>query len=85
MPEYLVRLVQVHESFRKAELQALADLAGTDLEFVKYDEDVSAQAMLLPLLVSPVEISKRTKLIFTFAHSKTCVKASSLPPEPFSI
>ena len=40
MPTYLVRLAQTHESFRKAELQALADLAGVKLEFIKYDENV---------------------------------------------
>ncbi|KAF2735248.1 RNA methylase family protein [Polyplosphaeria fusca] len=39
MPEYLVRLVQVHESFRKAELQALADVAGIKIDFISYDED----------------------------------------------
>jgi len=38
--EYLVRLVQVHESFRKPELQALADLLGIDLEIVHYKENV---------------------------------------------
>ena len=41
MPQYLVRLAQAHESFRKVELQALADVAGVKLEFVKYEEDVS--------------------------------------------
>jgi tRNA G10 N-methylase Trm11 len=40
MPTYLVRLAQAHESFRKVELQALADLANVHLEFVKYEEDV---------------------------------------------
>jgi tRNA G10 N-methylase Trm11 len=40
MPEYLVRLAQIHESFRKAELHALAELAGVGLEIVKYDDDV---------------------------------------------
>lgn len=40
MIEFLVRLVQVHESFRKAELQALAQLAGVTIEFVYYSEDV---------------------------------------------
>ncbi|KAF2108519.1 S-adenosyl-L-methionine-dependent methyltransferase [Lophiotrema nucula] len=39
MPEYLVRLVQVHESFRKAELQALAEITGVGLGFVLYDEE----------------------------------------------
>lgn len=40
MPEYLVRLAQIHESFRTAELHALAELAGADLEIIKYDDDV---------------------------------------------
>ncbi|KAL8825977.1 MAG: hypothetical protein Q9170_007587 [Blastenia crenularia] len=31
--EYLVRFAQVHESFRKPELEALADLAGVDIDF----------------------------------------------------
>lgn len=47
MPNYLVRLVQVHESFRKAELQALADVAGAPIEFVRYDEDVGVISGLL--------------------------------------
>ena len=42
MPQYLVRLAQAHESFRKVELQALADIAGVPLQFVKYEEDVSS-------------------------------------------
>ena len=40
MPEYLVRLVQVHESFRKAELEALAELTGVEMEIILYSEDV---------------------------------------------
>ena len=40
MPEFLVRLVQVHESFRKAELIALAEVAGVEIEIVRYLEDV---------------------------------------------
>lgn len=45
MPEYLVRLVQVHESFRKAELEALAELAGVDIKFVHYLDDVSYSSL----------------------------------------
>lgn len=41
MPDYLVRFAQAHESFRKVELQALADIAGIPIQFIKYDEDVS--------------------------------------------
>lgn len=40
MPEYLVRLVQVHESFRKAELEALAELTGVEMEIILYSENV---------------------------------------------
>lgn len=38
--EYLVRFVQVHESFRKPELEALAVLANVNLEFLSYSEYV---------------------------------------------
>ncbi|KAF2637951.1 tRNA guanosine-2'-O-methyltransferase [Massarina eburnea CBS 473.64] len=48
MPDYLVRLVQMHESFRKAELQALADVAGIKIEFVRYDEDSPFCIIRLP-------------------------------------
>jgi tRNA G10 N-methylase Trm11 len=41
MIEYLVRLVQIHPNFRKAELEALATLAGVSLDIVVYDESVS--------------------------------------------
>jgi tRNA G10 N-methylase Trm11 len=40
MPVYLIRLAQAHESFRKVELQALAEIAGVNLEFVSYEQDV---------------------------------------------
>lgn len=38
--DYLVRLAQVHEDFRKAELQALADLSGTEMDFRDYSQYV---------------------------------------------
>lgn len=38
--EYLVRLAQVHETFRKPELEALATLADVQVDFVQYREDV---------------------------------------------
>lgn len=40
MKEYLVRLAQIHESFRLAELRALAELVETEMEIVRYDDDV---------------------------------------------
>lgn len=39
--QYLIRFVQVHESFRKAEIEALADLLRIELKFLEYSEDVN--------------------------------------------
>ncbi|KAL8755195.1 MAG: hypothetical protein Q9199_003829 [Rusavskia elegans] len=36
--EYLVRFVQMHESFRKAELEAMADLYGVNMDFLHYNQ-----------------------------------------------
>ncbi|KAH0544951.1 hypothetical protein FGG08_000877 [Glutinoglossum americanum] len=38
MTEYLIRLVQVHESFRKPEILALAALANINVEVLSYSE-----------------------------------------------
>lgn len=38
--DYLIRLVQVHETFRRAELDALAVLGGVEVEIITYLEDV---------------------------------------------
>lgn len=46
MPTYLVRLAQIHESFRKAELHALAELVGVKLEIIQYDDDVGGNLFL---------------------------------------
>ena len=40
MPDYLLRLAQAHESFRQAELHALAEIAGVTIEILEYSEDV---------------------------------------------
>lgn len=38
--EYLIRFAQAHETFRRPEIEALASLAGIDLEIIFYDEFV---------------------------------------------
>ena len=38
--EYLIRFAQVHETFRRPELEAIAELAGVDLEILEYTDDV---------------------------------------------
>lgn len=45
--DYLIRFVQVHESFRKPEIEALAILANVDVEFLFYDEKVGSQISLV--------------------------------------
>ncbi|KAF2154577.1 tRNA guanosine-2'-O-methyltransferase [Myriangium duriaei CBS 260.36] len=48
MNEYLVRFVQLHESFRVPELQALAQLASVTLEVVDYRQDSPFCIVRLP-------------------------------------
>lgn len=38
--EYLIRFVHVHESFRRPELEALAELTGVQLEDLRYQSNV---------------------------------------------
>lgn len=38
--DYIIRLVQIHETFRKPEIQALAVLANINVEFLVYSEYV---------------------------------------------
>ena len=45
--DYLIRFVQVHESFRKPEIEALAVFHNIDIEWIQYDENVSDIAGLL--------------------------------------
>ncbi|KAK7727012.1 hypothetical protein SLS57_003042 [Botryosphaeria dothidea] len=48
MPEYLIRCVQQHESFRKAELESLATLAGVEMNFISYSESTPFALVTLP-------------------------------------
>ena len=45
--DYLVRFVQVHETFRQPELEALAFLANINLEFLFYSESVCLCSLLI--------------------------------------
>jgi tRNA (guanine10-N2)-methyltransferase len=40
--EFLIRFTHVHETFRLAEIKALAELGNIDLEIVSYEADVSS-------------------------------------------
>ena len=70
MPQYLVRLAQAHESFRKVELQALADIAGVPLHFVKYEEDVSTFHSPDSLAVSTSSVASLA-VLFWFRSRKS--------------
>ncbi|KAJ4330305.1 hypothetical protein N0V95_010079, partial [Ascochyta clinopodiicola] len=63
MPLYLVRLAQIHESFRKAELGALAELAGVELEIVEYDDDSPYCIVRLPSDAAAKRVVTRGMLI----------------------
>lgn len=38
--EYLIRFVQMHETFRKPETEALAEIVGLRIEWISYSENV---------------------------------------------
>ena len=40
--DYLIRFVQIHETFRQPETDALAGLAGLNIEWLAYSDDVRA-------------------------------------------
>lgn len=39
--DYLIRFSQSHETFRRAEIEAIATCLGFDMQVVFYDDDVS--------------------------------------------
>lgn len=43
--DYLIRFVQIHETFRRPEIEALAILANVNIEFLSYTQDVRLGAM----------------------------------------
>ena len=48
--EFLLRLAQIHESFRIPELEALANLADVELKILQYSPYVRLLACVLPIL-----------------------------------
>jgi tRNA (guanine10-N2)-methyltransferase len=38
--EYLIRLAQMHETFRRPELESLAELHNVDLVILEYSDEV---------------------------------------------
>jgi tRNA G10 N-methylase Trm11 len=57
--EYLLRFIQVHETFRLPEIEALSELEGVPFEVVEYSLDVhtpSSANEKTPLTPTPVTI-----------------------------
>jgi tRNA G10 N-methylase Trm11 len=48
--EYLIRLAQMHETFRRPELEALAVLHNVDLEILEYSDEVRREPFLIYVL-----------------------------------
>ncbi len=59
--EFLIRLVQTHEDFRLAELEALAAIAGVHVEMVSYSKTVRSMMNTCTLFSD--------KCLVTFLHS----------------
>lgn len=49
--DFLIRFVQIHETFRKPEIEALALLANVNVEFLFYSENVCLAFFLLESFV----------------------------------
>lgn len=47
--DYLIRFIQMYETFRKPEMEALAELFHLDIEWVFYSEDVSLDLCIQPI------------------------------------
>lgn len=47
--DFLIKFAQIHESFRKAEIESLAVVEGLDLVILEYDTDVSLN-MTTPII-----------------------------------
>ncbi|KAF1930668.1 RNA methylase family protein [Didymella exigua CBS 183.55] len=63
MPTYLVRLAQAHESFRTAELRALAELAGVELQMERYEDDSPYCIVTLPSDAAARTLAARAVLV----------------------
>lgn len=54
MMNFLIKFAQIHESFRLAEIQALAEIEGVDLAIINYNDQVSRVFVLVFLALVPL-------------------------------
>ena len=55
--EYMIRFTQVHETFRLAEVKALAVLEDIDLEVLSYSPSVSASSVTVWSLAHTIQVA----------------------------
>ncbi|KAJ5254567.1 hypothetical protein N7505_011776 [Penicillium chrysogenum] len=61
--DYLVRFAQLHETFRRPELQACATLAGVDIEIITYNQFSPYCVVRLPDEAAARAVAKRSILV----------------------
>ena len=66
--EYMVRFAQSHETFRLAEIEALAVLEGIKLEVLSYSLTVSTPSTHYPLMLTTSQVA--------ILHSQTAIRRS---------
>ncbi|KAF7191263.1 tRNA (guanine(10)-N2)-methyltransferase [Pseudocercospora fuligena] len=66
--EYLIRFIQTHESFRRAEIDALAELNGLNIEWLIYSDNSPFAVIRFAGQVDPVEACKSliSRSVLTF-------------------
>lgn len=85
--DFLIRFSQVHESFRKPEIEALAHLFNIDFEWLYYSEYVGSHSpYLVPavfLALSPLISSSRPQHPnpLPLTHSLPFPSSASIPPQ----
>jgi tRNA G10 N-methylase Trm11 len=55
--EYVIRFTQSHETFRLAEIEALAVLEGIEIEILSYSLNVSTSPVRRPLLLTMSQVT----------------------------
>lgn len=78
--EFLIRFAQVHETFRRPEIQALATLAGINVEFLFYDQYVCS---MFSLMKKKNEIDTLSLYFLSSFHRRLLLRYPSRLPTLF--
>lgn len=78
--EFLIRFAQVHETFRRPEIQALATLAGINVEFLFYDQYVCS---MFSLMKKKMKLIPCLYIFFIFVSSSSSLAIPLSTPYTF--